>query len=1176
MSGTVYYERPDILEAIPKDRHAVIEASAGTGKTYTIEHLFVELLLTKKVNIDNILVLTYTERAAGELRSRVRSMIEKVLVSDGCTGKPERQCWAIGPPEKVHLERALFSFDMASIHTIHSFFQRVVNEHAFSSGRLFKQSLVDGKSAFHDAFMNVLRTDISCRDEYACYLDAWLKSGHSLGALAEMLYLCHARKRIVLPRFDEAALMTALKVLVGVVQFDGFGERLKAELKAQKVHHSTSAAIVKRADAFGSALQGIGADFRLTDVIEGINPDWIQYTEEKLSPGAPWGREISDYLAALASLKRHFMPLKGMAVQLFLPLVQERLEKDKRAAGLYDYDDMIAHLLEALSGRQAGALIAALRCRYRFALIDESQDTDERQWKIFERIFLESGNQNILYLVGDPKQAIYGFRGADVFTYLAARKAICIHHAPVPLVSNYRSTARLVGAYNELFRQDIEEPFFLGDITYDAPLRCGNPEFRALDEKAEDIAPVVIWNIDNERKSVSAEYFLNVLGRAVAAEIGDLLKGGIVLCDKLVGEKRALKPSDIFILTRKESEGRRVAEFLREADLASAFYKLDGLFQTPQAEHIRDLLLAIENPFDESRRLRAWMTPFFGIPLDRLSECRNLPETEPLANRLLDWHSLARRRSFAELFSRLINESGLVRRVIFFEDSGRELTDYLHILEMMLEEASGAGKELADLIQMLADFISGARTPAREDGTVQRLETDKEAVQIMTMHKSKGLEAAVVFLYGGYSAGQGDDFQLYHDAEGRAVLHLGGWEEQKRQAQKESTDEDKRLLYVAATRAKARLYLPFVSPEKFTPLKAGMYKLMNDRLAAIAADESSLKRGGFVFLRPPFGTAPGAEIGQNAHEIMKQWSPPPHLLDLPDESESFDSVRGRHAGFAVTSYSRIKKTQGGYSAPAGDEESMFDDRVAEGGKTGVPEGVPGGPRFGKALHGVMEAIRFDSMPESAEGFAKWAEAETIRTLAHQALRREGVEQAHAGYLLSLAYNAIMSRIALADGTELPRLAAVQRAARELEFLYPYPEKNFPRLTSAQWADIRIERGFVKGFIDMVFEFGGKLHLLDWKTDALPDYSAEALREHYDANYSLQAKLYLIALCKMLRVHAESQYNERIGSVVYCFVRGMHPDDTQGRGQVVTRFSWQEMLAFEEKLIAGLAFEEVDA
>ena len=1174
MDGAIYYERPEILDAIPKDRHAVIEASAGTGKTFTIEHLFVELLLTEKVNIDAVLVLTYTERAAGELRSRVRGMIERVLVTGACAEKPSRHCWTIGPQERVHLERALFSFDMAPIHTIHSFFQRVVNEHAFSSGRLFQQTLVDGEDAFRSAFRKTLRSDISCRAEYSCYLDTWLKSGHSIDDLAETLYSCHARKRPMLPRFDETALKSALAALGGIVHADGFTERMQAALKANKVNAATAKALARRAEAFSDALRDSSGDFFLADTIERVDADSIRYSLEKLASDKQWGHEITAYISALEELKLRFMTLRGIVVQLFLPLVQARLEREKRAAGQYDYDDMIAHLLQALNGAQSAALIAALRSRYRFALIDESQDTDERQWQIFTRIFLESGNRNILYLVGDPKQAIYGFRGADVYTYLEARRAICGADAPVPLASNFRSTARMVTAFNELFRQDTGVPFFRGAITYDSPLTCGKPEFRARDGRDADIAPIVIWKLDTDRKAVHAEFYLNVLGRGIAAEITHLLNGAFSLSDAPGAERTELKPSDIFILTRTESEGRRVAGFLRDAGLPFAFYKLNGLFQTPQAEHIRDLLLAVDTPFDESRRLRAWMTPFFGIPIDRLLECRNLPETDPLVKRLLEWHALARRRSFSELFSRLISESGLVRRVVFFEESERELTDYLHILEMLLEE-SGGGRELAELNQMLSDFISEAKMPAREDGTVQRLETDKEAVQIMTMHKSKGLEAAVVFLYGGYSAGPGDEFHLYHEADGRAVLHLGGAEDAKQLAREESEDEDRRLLYVAATRAKARLYLPFVQPEKLTS-RQGMYRIMNDRLAALAVDESALQRGGFVIARTPFRAEYAATGGRDAYETMRRWSPPAHLLDLPDESERFEALLERHAGFEVTSYSRMKKMQGGYAAPAGDEENIYDDRVAEGGKAGSQDDLPGGPRFGRALHAVMESIRFDSLPEKSDDHEQWAAAEPVRAFASQALGREGVEQSHAGYLLSLVGKALMSRIPLADGAELPRLAAVQRAARELEFLYPYPEESSPRLASAQWEEVRIERGFVKGYIDMVFEWEGKLHLLDWKTDLLPDYDGTALMEHYEANYALQAKLYLIALCKMMRVHSVAEYEERIGSVVYCFVRGMSPDDRSGAGLAVTRPSWDELLSFEAELVAGRLFTEEES
>jgi exodeoxyribonuclease V beta subunit len=351
---------------------------------------------------------------------------------------------------------------------------------------------------------------------------------------------------------------------------------------------------------------------------------------------------------------------------------------------------------------------------------------------------------------------------------------------------------------------------------------------------------------------------------------------------------------------------------------------------------------------------------------------------------------------------------------------------------------------------------------------------------------------------------------------------------------------------------------------------------MNDRLAALSADEDALQRGGFLVSRTPFSAETAAPGGKDAYDTVRQWSPPAHLLDQPDETERFGTLRDRHAGFEVTSYSRMKKMRGGYAAPAGDEESIYDDRVAEGGKSGLQDDLPGGPRFGRALHAVMETIRFDSLPEKRDDLGQWAAAESVRAFANQALSREGVEQAHAGYLLSLIGNALMSSIPLADGVELPRLAAVQRTARELEFLYPCPDENSPRLVSAQWEDIRIERGFVKGYIDMVFEWEGKLHLLDWKTDILPDYDRTALKEHYEVNYALQAKLYLIALCKLLRVHSGAAYDERVGSVVYCFVRGMSPDDRSGGGLAVTRPSWDELLSFEADLVAGRVFTEEES
>jgi len=1090
MSLNRYYPRPDILDRIPKDKHTVIEASAGTGKTYTIEHLFIDLLLQpKKVTIDSILVLTFTERAAGELRSRVRSMIEKVIESQPSAQKPEGKCWTIGPEEKVHLERSLFSFDMAPIHTIHSFFQRVVNEHAFSSGRLFEQSLVDGKSVFHEAFLEALRTEFSCNPHYSSYLNAWFASGKTIDNLSNKLNACYEKKRRILPEFRQNELSVAVAKLAAALQGSAnIREQFLAEAKKNKINGNSSSAIARRIDKWAALFSGCNSTSHLPGFLMAISESDIKYVLDRIAP-CTWSDPIHRYIDALQEVQQHFVSLDVAVVALFLPVVKKRLEQKKRAEGLYDYDDMISHLLDALRGPQRASLINALRSRYRYALIDESQDTDSRQWEIFNILFVQSGGENILYLVGDPKQAIYGFRGADVFTYLKAKETLCKQHPPVPLTSNFRSTAGLIEAFNEIFSDAASAPFFQGKIQYDTPLLCGKPDYFARDCAGQDVTPVVVWEIgEGADDPVFAPDFQIALGNAIAAEIQNLLNGGLA----------DLKASEIFILTRTMAEGRRIATFLRKAGLPFAFYKLDGLFQTPQAKHILDLLRAIDRPFDESNRLRAWLTPFFGISLDQLLVCKGLPESNPLVKRLLDWHALAIRRNFAALVSSIINESGLVRRTIFFEDSERELTDYLHILELVMEEASGGGKELSDIIQLLSDYIKETRNPAREDGSVQRLETDKEAVQIMTMHKSKGLEASVVFVYGGYSAGHPDDFHLFHADNGEAVLHIDKDSDYAERAKEESDDENRRLLYVAATRAKAKLYLPFVPSHKNQ--KPGMYRLLNDRIESLLADEENAGRKGIVKRPLPYmgGTASAGDA--DVATVMRSWRPAPSLLQDVDETDRFDGLREGHAGFDVTSYSRMKMMRAGYTTAGGDEERIFDDRGTEGGKLFTQSGLPSGPRFGKALHAVMEQVSFQHALSGGNA-EQWVTPE-VRSLARQSLTREGLSPEHSDYLLLLTYNALMSSVRFADGSVLAKLAEADQVAREVEFLYPYPEKYLPGIATAQWPEIHIGRGYVKGFMDMVFTYGGRVHLCDWKTDILPDYSSTCLQTHFHEHYDL--------------------------------------------------------------------------
>ncbi|MHC5544715.1 3'-5' exonuclease, partial [Singulisphaera rosea] len=266
-------------------------------------------------------------------------------------------------------------------------------------------------------------------------------------------------------------------------------------------------------------------------------------------------------------------------------------------------------------------------------------------------------------------------------------------------------------------------------------------------------------------------------------------------------------------------------------------------------------LAAVDDPSDRSKRGKAWISPFFAVPLAALPDLDELADSHPLLARLVDWKDLADSRRFERLFSRILDDSGVIRRELFLKDHERGLTNYQHLFEILLEDARATGAELGDLIKTLDAYILGIRKPPGEDGNVQRLESDRDAVQIMSIHKSKGLEAAVVFLYGGFTGFRSDGFHEYHDEAGRRILSIGEDETAKDLAGRERQEELQRLYYVAMTRAKARLYLPLVPRPHWNPHWNGGYKKVNERLLAVVdglEDSGKADR----FRRVPFRDAP--------------------------------------------------------------------------------------------------------------------------------------------------------------------------------------------------------------------------------------------------------------------------------------------------------------------------------
>ena len=484
--GAVRYAIPAALAALDPGRHQVVEASAGTGKTYLIEHRVVDLLLSTDTPIEQILVVTFTEKATAELRFRVRRLIEHVERTREHTAGPDEPHWVIDAESRHRLTDALLGFDRASIHTIHAFCQRVITENAFSSRRLFAQTQVAGETAFGETFKTTLREELARDPDHKRYLAAWYRSGRSVEDLEKLLYRCANQNSRLVPDFDEST--TASRLHAAAAEMPAVGaedDAMLAALKQAGVQGASRRAVLKRLavlrgclDRF--ALAGDVADFLYA--FEAADRE-VTSTRERLLAYVASRLESADIEdAALAAardvvldLDRAVVPLAAAVAQRFLPPVRARLEADKNRHGQFDFQDMLRLVWESLSAADGdggiddrGEVCQRLRERYRHALIDEFQDTDELQWKIFRRIYLE-GADNRLCIIGDPKQAIYGFRGADVYTYIEARRQVQEQGGQVTnLIDNYRSTDELVRAYNVIFG----ERFFTGEIRYDHPVRA--------------------------------------------------------------------------------------------------------------------------------------------------------------------------------------------------------------------------------------------------------------------------------------------------------------------------------------------------------------------------------------------------------------------------------------------------------------------------------------------------------------------------------------------------------------------------------------------------------------------------------------------------------------------------------------------------------------------------------
>ncbi len=1071
----IKYRRPAILDHIPRDNHAVIEAGAGCGKTHTIAHLVLELLLAGPCTLEQILVVTFTDKATTELRHRIRGLLEQVLSGSApLDAAAEGEIRTLNDAARLRLETALFSFDRAPIFTIHGFCQRVLSELAFDSAMSLQLDVVDSRGAFHRAFRAELREALAPGSQARALVAEWLEAG------------------------------------------DG------------------------------------GARGNLTDSLEDLL----------------YQSYVKRYLEMRRRRPIDGDPLEIRAVEGLLPQVAERLNRDKRERGQVDYNDMLTQVWRAIDGTRGDAIVAALRARLRYAVVDEFQDTDDLQWRIFQRIFVGAEPANCLYVVGDPKQAIYGFRDADVFSYLRARQELHSRGAAsVPLNRNFRSTADLIGACNLIFDQRADAPIFTGEIRHDTPAQCGLPDLSARTPAAGRIAPVTLFRYAAAAPG-SAPQMRAAIGRRIASTLRKILfdeQHRITIADE--GTARRVEPNDIFVLTRSGAESVEIGGYLRESGVPFAFYKQDGLFQTCEASDVLDVLRAVAQPGHRSHRLKAWMSPFFGVPIASIAAIGEAPAGHPLNERLFEWQALANEERFVELFDRLMHESGLADRELLLSNSERELTNYLHVLEILLEQALRERLSVSELIARLEAYIAGTLLPPGIESNIQRIESERRAVQVMTVHMSKGLEADVVFLFGG--TGRPVDrspIAIYHDGYERR-LALGKAEKQAASApiKDEEEQENQRLIYVALTRARVKLYLPFCPARSLKRKINGYYARLNDRLAEIVADRTIAADQFEIENVDDRDSTRGAS---DLPARLKSWSPPERLTqdDHGDRPERFfDDLHRRHAPLVTRSYTALERSAHRDIEPA---DFKRDIEAADD----APD-LPGGRNVGIFLHEVIEKLDLASLAEPID-LESWKRCEEVARLFEETMRRCQVRDPRwADRGAEIVFNALRSPIEVRNGATLGPLYRCP-SVREMEFLYPIPETSHPLLSSGGGGAWTVERGYLKGFVDFVFDHGGVTYFADWKSDHLAAYGNAAIEAHVREHYERQAAIYSVGIVRLLRIRSEAEYNARFGGLLYLFIRGIRADGNGRDGVYFRRPSWAEITRYEAELIGVAAPLEI--
>lgn len=1173
---------------LPLNQISLIEASAGTGKTYTIGSLYLRLLLkagennfSRPLNVEEILVVTFTEMATEELKKKIRERITDAINKLTAFAKTQDKsafkndefltalCHDLDIFEAIHrLKLAEQNMDLAAIYTIHGFCRRMLMQYAFHSGIHFNLELIKDQSDLLVRFANEFWREhfYPLPFEMADFI------ANELGSPDYVLSLLESNlgKNLIVDLENQQAL--SISITEFLQQY--LGEYFK-DIKALKLFWLESAGKISEL-----ITEELNKDYakgepkslsrrsyntsRLVKWIEQVNAwannprDYLlnktlmsyftqsalgEKCEEGASPFiAPIFTELEERANALISPDL----LRRIILYHYRQSLQQKLLDYKLNHQEKSFDDLLRLLCEALQGAQGDELAEMIRFQYPFAMIDEFQDTDSQQYAIFSKIYRDNPEKNTGFImIGDPKQAIYRFRGADIFTYLKASDEA---QSRFELTKNYRSEKNLVDGVNALF-DFPQSPFIYQNINFTAVDSRDDHLRFYLNGKAEPAYRFYLTESDKVNKTEMA--------KICAISIQHWLKSAVENQAVFQNEDtcKTLQAANIAVLVRDKNEAALVKNELQKLGIASVYLSdQNSVFDSNVAKELAWVLKACLN-VAERPILNAIATALFGL---NAADIHQIQQNEAYWQRWADsfaqYQQTWQRQGILAMLHQILLEQGISERLLSQATGERDLTDFLHLAEILQQAATLHESEAA----LLSWFEKQIQGEGRQEAQI-RLESERQLVKIVSIHKSKGLEYDLVwlpFLAAPSKDPSKKDINIYYSKERDETL----WDIENRNLNalcEETFAEELRLLYVALTRAKYQM--AFALPTQFDKKWNALHYVL-----------SQGEIGKEIALSVPKDTETLLQTFKEKMQDNVKICTKPNLEAFPalsintknDDFKAAEFTGNIEQDWRITSFTSIEQAhrrQNYFTESAGKKHAVFDDAKDYDSQNSIEIStallnesessildLPRGKQVGTALHRHFENCYFSDL----------ANTEEIDKLRQSLQLDETFTEPLQNWLQQISHTPLSNEIgiALADLAnkdcikEMPFYLAI-RAHFDVE-AFNRALKAHHHLPSEPLQFEQIQ-GMVRGSIDLVFRHNGKYYLVDYKSNflgsTLASYNQEALKkEMLHSHYDWQYLIYTLALHRYLKnVLPRYDYDRNFGGVFYLFLRGMNGEPQSG-------------------------------